>query len=316
MPITDWPWASSWRATVEPIKPAAPVIRIGALDKGENEGIKDESFAVRWRQFTQGRLVLSVTIITKNEENRIARCLRSVAFAHQRVVLDSGSTDQTCQIARDLGAEIHQSIDWPGFGIQKNRALALAREPWVLSLDADEVLSETLQQQVQAVEASDGLWQGRHYNGFWLRRHSRFCGKLVRFGDWQGDRVLRLFRRSSGRFTDDLVHERLVVEGEHTTLPGILEHDSVDSWEDGFRKMRRYAWLSARKLAAQGRGSPGSAWVHGVWTVFRGLVLRAGLLDGLTGLKIAWLNGQGSYLKYRWAGLARAGKLQLQGDLE
>jgi glycosyltransferase involved in cell wall biosynthesis len=260
--------------------------------------------------------VLSVTIITKNEENRIARCLNSVAFANQRIVLDSGSTDQTCEIARELGAQIHQSADWPGFGVQKNRALALAHEPWVLSLDADEVLSQALQQQVQGIVASDGLWQGQRYDGFWLRRHSRFCGKLVRFGDWQGDRVLRLFRRDCGQFTDDLVHERLEVQGEHTTLPATLEHDSVDSWEDGFNKMRRYSWLSARKLAAQGRGSLGSAWVHGVWTVIRGLVLRGGVLDGITGLKIAWLNGRGSYLKYRWAGLARAGKLQLQGDLE
>jgi glycosyltransferase involved in cell wall biosynthesis len=259
--------------------------------------------------------VLSITIITKNEEHRIQRCLQSVAFAQEIIVLDSGSTDRTCELARALGAQVVSSPDWPGFGVQKGRALALATQPWVLSIDADEVLSPALQLQIKALMAQDGQWQGRHYDGFKLRRQSRFCGNLVRFGDWQGDQVLRLFRRTRGRFTEDIVHERIEVDGPCATLTAVLEHDSVDSWADGASKMRRYAALGAQKLAAKGRGSVGAAWIHGLWTAIRGLVFRAGLLDGITGLKVAWLNSQGAFLKYRWAGLLRHGQPLPHGEL-
>jgi glycosyltransferase involved in cell wall biosynthesis len=256
--------------------------------------------------------MLSVTIITKNEEHRIARCIESVRFADQIVVLDSGSTDATVAIATQLGAQVEHSGHWPGFGPQKNAALSFAIHPWVLSIDADEALTNPLALQVQAITSRPpGATQG-----YWLKRQSRFCGKLVYFGDWRGDRVLRLFARVSGRFSDDLVHERLLVDGPQQTLDGILEHDSVDSYADGQQKMRRYAWLGAQKLAKANRGSVGAALVHAFTTMMRGLVFRAGVLDGATGFKIAWLNSQGAFLKYYWAGLARRGKIQLQGEIK
>ncbi|HZH07385.1 MAG TPA: glycosyltransferase family 2 protein, partial [Lautropia sp.] len=169
---------------------------------------------------------LSVAVITKNEAHRIERCLRSVAFADQVVVLDSGSTDDTVAVARRLGAEVQVTPDWPGFGVQKNRALAICRHPWVLSIDADEEVSDDLRDAIVAVVSAG---QQSSANGYWISRSSRFCGQTIRFGLWRNDQVLRLFRRTGGRFSDDLVHERVLCPEPLGRLSGTLHHDSVDS---------------------------------------------------------------------------------------
>ena len=121
---------------------------------------------------------LSVAVITKNEAHRIARCLKSVSFSDQVVVLDSGSTDDTVKVARHLGAEVHVTPDWPGFGVQKNRALAICRHRWVLSIDADEEVSEDLRASIVAIVNG----AGPAANGYWITRSSRFCGQTIRFG--------------------------------------------------------------------------------------------------------------------------------------
>lgn len=247
---------------------------------------------------------LSVTIITKNEAHRIERCLRSVAFADEIVVVDSGSTDATVDIARRLGARVLVT-DWPGFGVQKNRALDLARGDWVLSLDADEVVGPELSRSIQAVLARAARGETLP-DAYWITRSSRYCGRTIRFGDWRNDRVLRLFRRGCARFSDDLVHERLVCSGRQDTLSGLLEHDSVDSPADAREKAERYARLGADKLRARGRGGLVPALTHGLWTFLRGYLLRLGLLDGSAGFAIAWLNARSTFLRYRLAGLPAA----------
>jgi glycosyltransferase involved in cell wall biosynthesis len=244
---------------------------------------------------------LSVAIITKNEAHRIERCLQSVDFAEQVVVVDCGSTDGTVAAARRLGAEVRVTPDWPGFGVQKNRALAQCRHAWVLSIDADEEVSEELRRSVEAVVngKDDNL-----ANGYWIRRSSRFCGQTIRFGLWRNDRVLRLFRREVSRFTDDLVHERVICAEPLGTLSGVLLHDSVDSVEDAREKTYRYARAGAIQLRARGKGGLVSAWVHAIWSFVRGYVLRLGFLDGRNGLILACLTAQGTYWRYRWAGQA------------
>jgi glycosyltransferase involved in cell wall biosynthesis len=244
--------------------------------------------------------LLSAVVITKNEAHRIERCLRSVAFADEIVVLDSGSTDATVEIARGLGARCELSADWPGFGPQKNRALALARGRWVLSIDADEVVDARLRDAIQAV-----LRSAQAANGYWVRRSSSFCGVAIRHGDWRRDRVLRLFLRGRARFSDDVVHERVECPPPHGELDGLLLHDSVDSLADAAEKTERYARLGAQKLRAAGRGGLASALVHGGWAFVRGYLLRLGFLDGGAGLRIAALNARGTYLRYRLAGLPR-----------
>lgn len=245
---------------------------------------------------------LSVAVIAMNEAHRIERCLRSASFADEVVLVDSGSTDGTVPIARALGAQVIETADWPGFGPQKNRALDACRGRWVLSLDADEEIGPALRAAIEAVVARP---PGEvPYQGYWIRRRSSYCGRVIRFGDWRNDRVLRLFRREAARFSDDLVHERVECAPPVSTLDGVLMHDSVDSRDDALEKMRRYATLGAGKLRARGRGGLLPAWLHGTWTFMRGYLLRLGFLDGRAGLAIAVLNARGTWLRYRLAGQA------------
>lgn len=256
---------------------------------------------------------LSVAIIACNEAHRIARCLKSVSFADQIVVLDSGSTDDTVAIARGLGADVEVTPDWPGFGPQKNRALARCRYRWVLSIDADEQVSDALAAEILRVLR--GAPAEATVAGYWLRRSSRYCGQVIRHGLWGNDRVLRLFERQRGRFTDARVHESLVCDGETRVLEGILVHDSVDSPEDARSKARRYAFLGAEALRARGRGGALQGGVHAGWSFVRGYLLRAGFLDGRFGLTLARLNAAGTFWKYHWAALPEAKWEQLRASL-
>ena len=281
---------------------------------------------------------LSVIIITKNEAHRIERCLRSVAFADEIVLVDCGSTDATVELAARLGARTCVTPDWPGFGAQKNRALALASGDWVLSIDADEVVSDDLRRAIEAVVGAGGASGdgaravdaagvpmprgGSHAaspGGWWVLRRSTFCGTPVRHGDWRNDRVLRLFRRGAAHFSDDLVHERVICEVQQATLTGLLLHDSVDSLRDGIEKSERYARLGAARLRARGRGGVAQALGHGAWAFVRGYLLRLGFLDGRAGLAIASLNARGTYLRYLLAGRpdaagAPASPVEPEGD--
>lgn len=256
---------------------------------------------------------LSVAIIACNEAHCIARCLQSVAFADQVVVLDSGSTDDTVAIARGLGADVEVTPDWPGFGPQKNRALARCRYRWVLSIDADEQVSEALAAEILRVLRTAPA--EATVAGYWLRRSSRYCGQVIRHGLWGNDRVLRLFERQRGRFTDSRVHERLVCDGHTRVLDGTLVHDSVDSPEDARSKTRRYAFLGAEALRARGRGGSLQGGMHAGWSFLRGYLLRAGFLDGRFGLTLARLNAAGTFWKYHWAALPEAKWERLRASL-
>ncbi len=251
---------------------------------------------------------LSICVITRDEEHHIERCLRSLAFADEWVVLDSGSQDNTVNLARALGADVHSSTDWPGFGRQKNRVLERAQGEWVFSIDADEWVSEELAQAIQAAIHTASP------DAYWVNRRSRFCGQLIRFGDWGGDRVLRLFRRHAGRFSDDVVHERVEAALPQGELAGWLWHDSVESLAEAREKMIRYATLGSDKIRARrsataskgGRAAVALAAVRGFWSFFRGYVLRGGFLDGRAGWQIARLNGRGTFLRYHWSGKSPA----------
>jgi glycosyltransferase involved in cell wall biosynthesis len=250
-------------------------------------------------------ITLSVTIITRNECGNIAECLRSVAFADEWVVLDSGSTDGTQEIARSMGARVVDSPEWAGFGVQKNRVLDLAQGQWVLSLDADERVSAPLAERIRAVVRGEVPGAA---DGYELSRLSRFCGQWMRHGDWYPDRVLRLFRRECGRFTDDLVHERLQVRGRTARLEGDLLHETMPTLDDALEKMNRYTSGRARdKLRAGHQGGLGSALGHGLWAFLRSYVVRRGFLDGRLGFVLALYVAEGTYYRYLKMGLlARA----------
>jgi glycosyltransferase involved in cell wall biosynthesis len=242
---------------------------------------------------------LSLIVITKNEEAAIARCLESAKFADEIVVVDYASTDRTAEIARALGARVNVTADWPGFGPQKNRALAMAAGDWVLSLDADEWIEPAL-----AAEITATIARADAADGYEIPRRSRFCGKIVRHGDWRGDRVLRLFRKAHGRFSDDRVHERVIVDGRIARLVSPLEHDSITDPADAAAKIDRYAAAAAEKLAAEGKASSAAKATIRGWAAFlRGYLLRLGFLDGLTGFRVADYNRRYTYEK--WARLAK-----------
>ena len=237
---------------------------------------------------------LSVIIIAKNAEATIRRCLESVAWADEIVVVEHGSADRTAGICREVGAKVHQTPDWPGFGPQKNRALELARGDWVLSLDADEWVTPELRADIGRAIASPG-----GNTAFRFPRRSSFCGRFMRHSGWWPDYVTRLFRRGTARFSDALVHEKVVVSGAVGTLKPPLLHESVTDLDQMLVKMNAYSTASARAFHENGRrASLVTALVHGGWMFFRTYVLRAGFLDGREGLMLAIANAEGSYYRY------------------
>ncbi len=235
---------------------------------------------------------LSVIVITRNEAPRIARCLHSVAWADERVVLDSGSTDGTPELARQLGARVHHSSDWPGFGAQKNRAIDLAQGDWVLVLDADEWLTPELADAMRAALAGPP-------RAYTLLRRSTFLGVTIRHGDWRNDRVLRLFPRGQARFTEVPVHERLETTLPTRDLAGTLLHETYRTLEDVLEKTNRYSTLGAHDRLQRGKSAtlPGAV-LRGLWAWFRCYVLRLGLLDGSAGYMLAVMQAQVTYYKY------------------
>ena len=236
---------------------------------------------------------LSVIVITRNEAARLRACLESVAFADEMVVLDCGSTDDTPAIARSMGARVSRSEDWPGFGPQKNRALDLATGEWVLSIDADERVTAPLRQQIEAVLSNP------RFDAYALDRRSSYCGQFMRHSGWRPDRVVRLFRRGSARFSEDLVHESLQVRGPVGRLDGELLHESFADFEAVLDKLNRYSSAGARELHRRGvKGSPGKALGHGIWAFLRTYVLKRGFLDGRLGLALAISNAEGTYYRY------------------
>lgn len=247
---------------------------------------------------------LSVVVIVKNEARNIEACLRTVAFADQVVVLDSGSTDATVKIARSLGASVASDSDWQGFGVQKNRALALAKSDWVLSIDADERVTPLLEAAIrQAVQAPA-------YDAYRFPRSSSYCGRYMRHSGWYPDHVTRLFRRGTARFSDDLVHEKLLTSGPVGTLSPPLQHESFSNLEAVLDKTNRYSSAGAQALFRKGRkASLGKAIGHGLWAFFRTYFIQLGMLDGRMGFVLAVSNAEGTYYRYLKLWLLRQGAI-------
>jgi glycosyltransferase involved in cell wall biosynthesis len=237
---------------------------------------------------------LSVVIITLNEADNIRECLESVRWADEIIVLDSGSTDDTLKICREYTDKIHVNADWQGFGTQKNRALAHATGDWVLSLDADERVTGNLRAEIQAALREPGK-----VNAFEIPRLSVFCGREIHHGDWWPDYVVRLFRRSAARFSDDIVHERLLFEGQSGRLENPLSHLAYHSLGQLLEKLNRYTSAGARAMHQKGRrGGLGRGLAHGLWSFLRAYLLRRGFLDGREGFILALAGAQSSYYRY------------------
>lgn len=236
---------------------------------------------------------LSVIVITRNEARNIGGCLDSVAFADEAIVVDSGSTDETVALARARGARVEVTADWPGFGPQKNRALELATGDWVFSLDADERVTPELREAILAAIA-----QPTH-DAYEVDRRSSYCGQYMAHSGWSPDRVVRLARRGTARFSDSLVHERLLPSGPFGRLRGHLLHESMRDFESVIDKLDRYSTAGAQMLMARGvRGSLAKSVAKGLWAFLRTYVFRLGFLDGRLGFALAVSNAEGTYYRY------------------
>jgi glycosyltransferase involved in cell wall biosynthesis len=237
---------------------------------------------------------LSVILISKNEAANIRDCLQSVAWADEIIVVDSGSTDETCSIARGMGASVHVHADWPGFGPQKNRALGYASKDWVFSIDADERVTPELRAEIE-----QAMQTGRA-DGYYCPRLSQFCGQFVHHSGWYPDYVLRLFKQGAGRFSDSLVHESVLLTGKSEKLKTPLLHYSYLTSDDVERKVEQYSTAAAQQMFQSGkRSSLAGAMLSGGWAFVRTYLLRLGVLDGSAGLNIARMNARTTYLKYR-----------------
>ncbi len=239
-------------------------------------------------------MTLSAIIITKNAGDMIRRCIESVAWADEIIVVDSGSSDDTADICRALGVHFSVTPDFPGFGPQKNRALDAATSDWVLSIDADEWVTPELQHEVRATIA-----RAEASPAYAMPRCSSFCGRTMQHSGWWPDYVVRLFRRDAARFSDSLVHERLLVNGVTRKLRQPLMHEAISTMDQVLDKMNRYSTASALMQHEQGRkGCLATALLHGGWAFFRHYVLRRGFLDGKEGFILAVAIAEGSYYRY------------------
>jgi len=242
---------------------------------------------------------ISACLIVCNEEKNLARCLTSVALlVDEIVVVDSGSTDRTAEIARSFGARVIGQ-PWLGYVGQKNFALDQASHPWVLSVDADEELSPELTAAVARLRGDPAADAPGAPNGYTVSRLVFYRGKWIHHGDWYPDRLVRLFRRAEARFTGGRVHEKLEIEGHHPLLPGDLHHFTYTDPADRAQRSATYAALWAQTAREAGRRTwPGIGVSHAALRFVRGLIFKRGLLDGAVGFDVAWGNAREVWLKY------------------
>jgi glycosyltransferase involved in cell wall biosynthesis len=236
---------------------------------------------------------LTVVVVAKNESRNISDCVASASFADEVLVLDSGSTDGTPDLAEAAGAKVIRT-DWPGYGPQVARGISLATSDWVLSLDADERISDALRQEVLKTIAS-----GRH-DGYRIPRISEFCGKFIRHSGWRPDYTLRLGRREVSGFTDHFLHAHMTVRGSIADLQSSIVHYSYPDINDVLEKLNRYSSGHARDMNVRGkkRASVGRALLHGLFAFVRTYFIRLGFLDGQHGLMLAVYNAEYTYYKY------------------
>ncbi len=227
---------------------------------------------------------LSVAIITLNEAANLPRTLKSVRWAGEIVVVDSGSTDATLRIARNSGARVFEE-PWKGFAAQKNSAIAHATGDWVLSLDADEEVSPELAREIQALVTGEP-----QIAAYRIPRLNHFLGRALRHGGYWPDPKLRLFRRGAASFEDRPVHETMKAAGAVGELKNPLLHHCYPTFEDYIEHMNRYSTIAAQALIDSGRAGRSPLWL--VWNAFLNpaatfvynYFFRLGFLDGREGL--------------------------------
>lgn len=235
----------------------------------------------------------TVVIITKNEAENISDCLLSIPDSWPSILVDSGSTDKTIEIAAKFNVKIITQ-PWKGYGRQKQFAVEAAGPGWILSLDADERLSPPLIRQIENIDGAN-FWEA-----FAIPRLSYFLGKPIRFCGWRPDYVTRLFHSPQCKFTDDIVHERVEGYKSISQLSGDIIHFPYKDKESVRTKIQLYASLGKQKVVNEKRRTGlFIALLKCSWAFVRTYILKLGFLDGISGLAVSWMNTQVTFIKYR-----------------
>jgi glycosyltransferase involved in cell wall biosynthesis len=236
---------------------------------------------------------VSATIVTLNEEKNIARAIESLRCCEEIIVVDSGSTDRTRTLATQRGARVIPH-SWPGYAAQKNWAAEQAANDWILSIDADEALSEELEAELLTLKKV-----GMAADGYSMPRLAQYLGKWIRHSGWYPDRKLRLYDRRKARWVGEYVHESVHVDGNVRELRSNLLHFTCDSLSAHMKTLDRYTTLAAEELVAKGNTrSDFRLAVDPAWTFLRTYLLHWGFLDGFEGFTIAYMAALYTFLKY------------------
>jgi glycosyltransferase involved in cell wall biosynthesis len=238
-------------------------------------------------------LKISATLVTLNEEMNLPRALESLRCCDEVVVVDSGSTDRTVDIAQKLGVRVVES-EWRGYAAQKNFAAEQAAHDWILSLDADEALSEALEAEIWVIKR-----EGAQADGYTIPRMAQYMGRWILHSGWYPDRKIRLYDRRKGKWVGKYVHESVKVDGRVGHLKSNLLHYTCSSLSQHLKTMDRYTTLAAQEMVAQGRRA--SLWrilLHPPWAFWKSYALQRGFLDGFEGLVIAYMAAVYVFVKY------------------
>ncbi|HUU39470.1 MAG TPA: glycosyltransferase family 2 protein [Desulfatiglandales bacterium] len=238
---------------------------------------------------------LSVAIVAKDEADRLPRCLSSVSFADEvLLVVDIDSKDGSVELAREFGCQVLQE-SWMGYAWQKQFAVDKCSNDWVLILDADEVVPQKTAEKIIEITGS----QAQEFAAYSFLRKNFFHGRWIRHCGWWPERVVRLVDRRQGRFSDHFVHERWISNGPVKELDLSLEHYSFRNYSGLINKMEEYSTLAAQEMAKKGEGA--GWWTpisHGVWMFVRTYFFEMGFIEGFDGFFISLLNAEGSFMKY------------------
>ncbi len=236
---------------------------------------------------------ITAIIIAKNAERTIAQCVQALAFCDRVLAGENGSTDRTVELAKAAGAQV-KNVAWEGYGLTKNRLIDEVKEGWILSIDADEIVTPELTREIRArVEQPDGN------AGFWLSRRNFFLNRHIKGCGWAPDLQLRLFKAGQGRFEEKAVHERLLVGGRLGRLKAPLDHYSYPSIADYMERLNHYTTLAAQDRLARGKKLTRLRWwLDPWWTFTKMYFLKAGFRDGFPGLVLCLLSAYNTFIKH------------------
>ena len=236
---------------------------------------------------------ITATIITLNEERNIVRAIESLPCADEILVVDSGSTDRTIELAEKQGVRVIEA-GWLGYAAQKNWAAQQASFDWILSLDADEAVSQALEAEIMSLKKS-----GVRHDAYTMPRLARYLGRWIYHSGWYPDRKVRLYHRDKAEWVGEFVHESVQAGGRMGHLEGNILHFTCDSLSEHLRTLDRYTTLAAQEIAARKMKVP--LWrliLDPAWTFVKTYFVRRGFLDGFEGLTIAYMAAFYTFLKY------------------